>query len=108
MDFDDIISDLLNDKLEVVSSTKVEDINDDVIDLPQPITVKYQPKEEEIIEKPPVQTEIKKSFNKLNSLISINQSLINKLFKKGEWINHCNYYIKRVFIDKDIKIRPRR
>lgn len=75
---------------------------EDDIDITPREEVKYTPPVQEVIPEPEPTIIEKPKIKVHKGKLGINQSLINKLYKQGEELNRCNYYIKRVFIDKDV------
>lgn len=108
-DVDDFLNNLFSDKLETSLSTKVEgdtkkSNDDDFIDLPEIVSSPFVEQEVKIETlKPDIITVV--PVKKIKSFIdktSISQSLITKIFDKGNLKTYCKHYIKRLYIDKDI------
>lgn len=102
MEIDDIISDLLSDRSEIASSVIDRNVDMDEINLPK---IEILPYKEPIKETThtPIKADIAiKKKNIVNDKIVISQSLITKMFYKGNLKQYCKHYIKRIFIDKDI------
>lgn len=109
MEIDDFMSDLLNGKLETESSISRKDTIEvkkdvsDEINLPEIVSLPYIEVEDTIVNAPTIVTVVPKKDKFIDDKTIISQSLIMKMFDKGNLKNYCKKYIKRLFIDKDIK-----